>query len=130
MRAAHRTSYLFSFAYSMAAAAVLWFTAPWLARLFTQDPLIVQVIVLYLRVVPVTLVGFGVVVVAAGGLNAIGQPLLGLGVYAVRTVVLYVPLAFAAAQIGAPLAVFVAIALANVLSGAAVWWWSLRHLRL
>ena len=130
VRAAHRTSYLFSLGYSLLAAVTLWFAAPWLAQLFTEDALIVQVIVLYLRVVPVTLFGFGVVVVAAGGLNAIGRPLLGLAVYAVRTIVLYVPLAFLAAQVGAPLSVFIAIALANVLAGSGVWWWSLRHLRV
>ena len=129
VRTAHRSSYAFSFGYALLAAAILWFAAPGIAGLFTADVAIVDVIVLYLRIVPATLMGFGVTVVAAGGMNAVGAPLRGLAVYAVRTVMLYVPLAFVAARLGPPVWVFAAIALANLLAGLFVWWWSLRFFR-
>ena len=129
VRAAHRTSYAFSLGYALAAAAILWFAAPAIAALFTEDGRIVEVITLYLRIVPVTLMGFGVTVVAAGGMNAVGAPMRGLAVYAIRTVALYVPLAFVAARLGPPVYVFGAIAAANVLAGLAIWWWSLRFFR-
>ena len=128
VRGAHRASFLFSFAYALAAALVLWFAAPWVAALFTPEAAIREVIVAYLRIVPVTLAGFGVAVVAAGGMNAVGEPLRGLAIYALRTVALYVPLATLAAGLGPPAWVFAAIAVANVAAGLAISWWALRHL--
>ena len=127
VRCAHRDAYVFDAAWSLAMAVALWFSARALAGLFTSDEEVIGIIVTYLRIVPITLAGYGLVVVCAGGLNAIGEPWLGLAVYALRTVLLYVPLAWLAAQFGPVEWVFWGIAAANAVTAVAVAWWSLRY---
>jgi hypothetical protein len=65
--------------------------------------------------------------VAAGGYNAIGKPVTGLGYYLTRTALFYIPFSFAASLWAQSWGVFAAIALANALGGILVaghslWW--------
>ncbi|MEN0041783.1 MAG: MATE family efflux transporter [Pseudomonadota bacterium] len=128
VRKAHVLSYQFSAVWSLAMAVLLWFTGPWLATLFSDEQSVIDTITTYLQIVPITLAGYGVAVVAAGGLNSIGKPVYGLGVYLIRTAALYVPLAWFASTMFEPWGVFAAIAVANVIGGVAIVWWSLKTL--
>ena len=127
--AAHRQSYVFCVGWSLVVAVILFFAADYLASLFSEEETVTKTIALYLKIVPATLAGYGVAVVAAGGLNAIGKPLYGLVMYLVRTSILYVPLIYIATTMFELWGVFSGIAVANVLSGiviAAASLWLLR----
>jgi hypothetical protein len=70
--------------------------------------------------VPLTLGGYGVVIVAAATYNALGLGYRAMGFYLLRSALLYVPLAWLASLWFDSLAVFAALAVANLLSGAVI----------
>lgn len=122
-------SYIFSAGWSIMLAVALWLTAPVLAASFTNDSAVIDLITLYLQIIPVSLAGYGVTVVAAGAFNAIGYPVIGLSMYLVRTAIFYVPLAWIAVQIGQERDLFLAIAAANILAGVSVAFISMRTMK-
>lgn len=127
--AALQNSYVFSAGWSIVIAAILWFAAPALSTVFTEDQAVADLTTLYLRIIPISLAGYGVTVVASGAFNAIGHPIIGLSMYLVRTALFYVPLAWLAVQFGEERDLFFAIALANVLAGLTVAFMSVRTMR-
>ncbi len=114
----------FSYAVCAAWAAILalffWFAAAPIVGVFSQDDEVISAATTYLTIVPLSIWGYGVVIISAGAFNALGRSHYGLGLYLVRTAVLYVPLSFVAAQFATSDAVFYAIAAANALAGIAV----------
>ncbi len=114
----------FSYAVCAAWAAVLglffWFAAEPIVGIFSQDEDVISAATTYLTIVPFSIWGYGVVIISAGAFNALGRSHYGLGLYLVRTAVLYVPLSFIAAQFATSDAVFYAIAVANAVAGIAV----------
>ena len=117
---AHLRSYIFCAIWSVVIAVAMWLAAEPLAGLFTDDSEVIDVIVHYLTVVPISLVGFGITVVAAGGMNAIGQPLYGLLLYLIRTVLLYVPVAWFLSRQFESDTVFLGIAGSNIVAAVLV----------
>lgn len=88
-----------------------------LAAQFSDSATVAEEATLYLWIVPATLAGYGVTIVAAGAFNALGRPMLGLGLYLVRTLALYVPLAGLATLLFATTGVYIGIAVANIVAG-------------
>lgn len=123
-----RVAFLFCVAWSALAAGVFWLLGPRIAAAFTSEPEIAAEAALYLRVVSLTLAGYGVAVIAAGGYNALGKPLTALAYNMLRTMALLVPAAWLASTVGGVPAVFAAIAAANVAAGLAIAWHALRWL--
>lgn len=123
-----RGAFLFCLLWSGLLAAAFWAVGEEVAAAFTDDPTVAAQAASYLRVVSLSLVGYGVAVVAAGAFNALGRPLTALGYHLLRTVGLLVPLAWAAAALAGPRAVFVAIALANAVAGGLIARHALRRL--
>ncbi|KQI70542.1 multidrug transporter MatE, partial [Loktanella sp. 5RATIMAR09] len=97
-----------------------WVAAEPIIGVFSQDAEVISAATTYLTIVPLSIWGYGVVIISAGAFNALGRSHYGLGLYLVRTAVLYVPLSFVAAQLATSDAVFYAIAAANALAGIAV----------
>ncbi len=121
-------AFAFCLAWSAVIGVGLYFAADWLAAAFTDDEAVAAEVATYLRIVPFSLAGYGIVTVAAGCFNAIDLAKRGLGLYLVRTAALYVPLAFGASLLADSTAVYAAIATANVVAGAATVFLSLRWL--
>lgn len=114
-------SFLFCLLWSAGMALVFWLSGAWFGGLFSDDPVVIAGIASYLHIVPITLGGYGIVIVAAAAYNALGLGLHAMGFYLVRSVLLYVPLAWLASiwfDVGG---VFVALAVANLLSGALIY---------
>ena len=118
----------FCLAWSAVIGISLFLGADALAGAFTDDPDVADEVATYLRIVPFSLAGYGIVSVAAGCFNAIDLAKRGLGLYLVRTAALYVPLAFAASLLADSTAVYAAVAAANVLAGIVAAILSLRWL--
>ncbi len=114
--------------WSLFMAGVFWFAGDALAGAFTGSEDVTEEAALYLSIVPVTVAGYGITIVAAGAFNALGRPLLGLSIYLVRIAIFYIPLAFVATLLFDSLGVYVAIALANLLAGLCVYRLAFRWL--
>ena len=123
-----RAAFVFCAAWSVLAAAVFWVFGAAIADVFTDEPQIAAEAAAYLRVVSLSLVGYGVTVIAAGAFNALGKPLTALGYNLLRTAALFVPLAWLASLMGGVGWVFAAVAAANAAAGIAVAWHALHWL--
>jgi putative MATE family efflux protein len=118
IRTALIDSFLFCLFWAGGMAVLLWLAGPWIASMFSDDPLVTQGIVSYLRIVPISLGGYGVVIVAAAAYNALGMGFSAMGLYLIRSLLLYIPLAWLASMWFGANGVFAALAIANLLSGA------------
>jgi len=104
-----------------------WLFGETIAGLFASDQSVKQEAAVYLLYVSSSLWGYGLVITTAAAFNGIGRSEIGLAYYAIRMLLLYVPLSYGATLIGDQQAVYVAIGVANVLAGLisigwAFWW--------
>jgi Na+-driven multidrug efflux pump len=111
-----------------ALAAFFWFAAEPIVSVFSQEPDVITAATSYLAIVPLSLWGYGIVIITAGAFNALGRSHYGLGLYLIRTAVLYIPFAFVASSMAGTEAVFYGIAIANALAGIAVGGFALHWL--
>jgi putative MATE family efflux protein len=128
VREAIRFAFIICVSWSVLAAAVFWFAAEWFASQFSDSPIVSEEAAYYLWIVPITFAGYGITIVAAGAFNALGRPMLGLGLYLVRSLVFYVPLALVATTLFDTTGVYVGIAIANVSAGGVILWLTFRWL--
>lgn len=116
--------------WALAMAALLYGWGDVVAGILASSPEVAAEAMQYLTVVPVTLCGYGVVIVGAGAFNALGHSVLGLGYHILRTVGLYVPLSWLALSWGDDSgAVYGAIAASNAVAGVAVATFTLGWIR-
>ncbi len=106
--------------------AIIPFATP-LARLFSQDAEVIRVIALYFSIVPASLAGYGCVIAASAGFNALGRPWTGLVMTIGRSLVLFMPGVWLGAALAGVVGSWLAIALANSLAGLAVVFWTLKY---
>lgn len=125
-----KLSYWACFIWAIVLAAVLAIFAENLVTLFASEPNVIAESKRYLRIVPITLWGYGVVIVAAGCYNSLGKSMSGLGFYLVRTALLYVPLSLIASLFAGSEAVYIAISVSNACAGLICVFLSLRWLNL
>lgn len=112
-----KTAYAFSAAWSMLLALVFWAFGRLIAGAFASESSVADEAARYLWIVPVSLWGYGIAIIAAGAFNALGKPLIGLGYSLARTALFYVPLVWIASRLDGSTTVYAAIAAANVLAG-------------
>jgi Na+-driven multidrug efflux pump len=110
----------------LAGAFALFGTA--LAGVFASEQAVAEEAAQYLHIVPISLWGYGVAIVAAGGFNGLGKPLTALGYSLTRILLFYVPLVWIASRIDGSRTVYLAVAIANALAGLAIAAHSLRLL--
>lgn len=87
--------------------------------LFTDSQTIADQAALFLMIVPASVFGYGALIVVIGALNAAGKPMPGTVAASIRMFVVTIPLAFLAAYLFDVWAVYAALAVGNVLGGAA-----------
>ncbi|MBY6205330.1 MATE family efflux transporter [Halomonas denitrificans] len=100
-----------------------------IAGWFASETSVAEEAARYLHIVPISLWGYGVAIVAAGGFNGLGKSLTGLSYSLTRIAVFYVPMVWIASRIDGSETVYAAIAAANGLAGIAIAWHSLRWLK-
>jgi len=122
-RRAFQISFAFSLAWSLGIAVLLAAAAVPLTGLFTQAEAALEVARLYLWIAPVTVAGYGVVICASAGFNALGRPLQGMVMTFTRSLVLYAPGVWIGGALAGATGAIVGVAAANVLAGltAAAW---------
>jgi len=98
-----------------------------IAQIFTNDQQLIEKIVPYFYIVPITLFGYGFVFIGAAGLNAIGRPLFGLSYTIIRSLVLYVSFIFIGVQIAGLTGAYYGVAAANIISGFIALLWTMKR---
>lgn len=110
-------------------AIIFWIFASPISHLFASDTSVAQDAQQYLYIVPITLWGYGITIVAAGAYNSLGKSVTGLAYYLVRTMVLYVPLSWAASMLSGSEKIYYAISISNVIAGISIGLHSLYWLK-
>lgn len=113
-------AYALCAAWAVVLALLFAFFGRTIAGWFASEPAVAEGAVEYLHIVPISLFGYGVAIVAAGGFNGIGRSLTGLGYSLTRTMVFYVPLVWIASRLDGSQTVYYAIAVANALAGLTI----------
>ena len=108
---------------------LLYFLAEPISQALASDAAIAKESASYLGIATVGLWGYGIVIVSAAAFNALGRPISSLGYYLFRTALLYVPLSVIAGVYFDIKAVYYAIAVANIVSGLVIGWYTLWWLR-
>ena len=118
----------FAVASGIVAALLLAVIARPLASLFNSDPAVIDLIVLYLRIVPIGYALQGVLQLSNDTLNVLNKPLHASALMVVQMFALYIPLALLGSSLVGVAGIFVAAATANVLAGLAAYLWLRRVL--
>ncbi|MFW5816547.1 MAG: MATE family efflux transporter, partial [Wenzhouxiangella sp.] len=126
---AMKTAFGFCAGWALVLALFFWAFGQPIAALFSAEPSVTEQAARYLWIVPISLWGYGFVIIAAGAFNALGKPLIALGYSLTRTAVFYVPLVWIASRLDGSATVYAAIAVANVLAGILVAVDSLHRVR-
>ena len=127
VREAFKVSYWICFVWGTLMAIVLAVFAKQIAGVFTNDQMLIDKIIPYFYIVPITIFAYGFVFVSAAGLNAIGRPIYGLIYTIIRSLVLYVGLIFIGVQMAGLVGAFVGVAAANLISGIVAIVWTMKR---
>jgi putative MATE family efflux protein len=125
VREAFRSSFLIALGWSLALAGVLAVAAPFVAPLFTKDAGAQDALRSYLWITPISVWGYGFVIVAAAGFNGVSRPAPALAMTFLRSIVLVATGAWVGGTIGGPAGAFVGVAAANVIAGVLAGTWTM-----
>lgn len=121
--------YAICFGWTILLSGLLYYFGEWIVSQFSNDQTVITEAALYLQIVPISLWGYGITVVAAGAFNAIGKSMTGLGIYLIRTAVFYIPASWILSIFAESKGVFIGIAVSNALAGIIIAIYSLRWLK-
>ena len=96
--------------YGLAAYALLFFTAPYIATIFNADALIQQTTVLYIRIAVAALLFQGGAQIVTSAYNAVGKPFHAAFLSLLQMFGLYIPLALLLPRLMGQAGIFVALA--------------------
>jgi putative MATE family efflux protein len=125
-----KTAYLLSVIWALFLAVFFWLLGRPIAEAFASEASVAEEATRYLHIVPISLWGYGIAIIAAGGFNALGRPGLGLAYSLTRIALFYVPLVWMASRLDGTTTVFTAIAIANGLAGIVIAFESTHRVRL
>lgn len=97
-----------------------------LAKMFSDDPEIIEIAVTYLYVVPVSYGLYGLVMSVNAIFNGIGQPMPGVIISTFRVFILQLPLVFVAAMHYDLKMAFLMISASNILAGIIGYYWIIK----
>ena len=122
----HRVSALFSIAWGVMVLVVFLIAAGSIAAAFNDNPEVVRVTALYLRVVALSYGFLGIVNLTAAAFNGLKKPIQAAGVAAQRLFVLLIPLAYIGRELFGLTGLFWGVAAGNLISGVVAFLWFLR----
>jgi len=127
VRQTFRICFWISFIWCSFMAIIMAVFAQKIAQIFTNDPQLIEQIIPYFYIVPVTLFGYAFVFIAAAGLNAIGRPMFGLTYTIIRSLILYVGFIFIGVQMAGLTGAYIGVAAANIISGSIAIIWTMKR---
>ena len=109
-------------------AIVLAVFAHPIASLMNPDVKVVEALLDYFYIVPVTVFAYGFVFLSAAGLNALGRPKYGLIYTIIRSLVLYTLFIYIGVTVrGGLIGAFYGMAAANLISGFIAFGWTMKR---
>lgn len=127
VREAFRICYIICFVWGTLMAIILAVFAPQIAGIFTKDADVIEKIIPYFFIVPVTIFAYGFVFISAAGFNALGRPIYGLIYTIIRSLILYVGFIYVGVQMAGLTGAYIGMAIANLISGFIAIYWSMKH---
>jgi len=118
----------FCVVYALAAAVVLWIVARPLVSVFDTNTEVIAIATSYLMIVPFSLGGFGVMLVAVASFNALGKPLPATILTFIKLFLVYIPLAWLMSKLWGVAGIFWANAIAHLLFAVVGFIWLRRVL--
>ena len=110
---------LFCLGWGLLLALLLWLFAEEIGRQFSESAAVLEVVVVYLSIVPLSYGAYGLVMSANAAFNGLAKPMPGLLLSSSRVLLVFLPLALLGQWFWQLPGLFVAAALANLLCG--VW---------
>ncbi len=107
----------FSIAWGLGMYIFLAAAAEPIASVFTDNPIVIRTIVLYVRIVPASFGLEGILILLAAALYVLHRPLHATGLVVVQMIVLYIPLAYLGSSLIGLSGIFIAAAGAFGISG-------------
>ena len=114
-------AYRFSHAWGGLTWLVFLVSAPMIAALFTDDPVVSRYIVRYLWIVPASYGLHGSTLLTAALFNATNRPMVAAAIQTTRMFVLYIPCAIIGAQVAGLPGMFTGLCIANATAGFGAW---------
>lgn len=115
--------------YGIAISVLLAIAAPFVTPWFDRNPAVHTVATLYLWVVPVSLMGHGILMNVCALFNGIGRPMAAILLTVIRMGVLYLPLAAVLSSFFGLNGIFAATVIANLGVGIAAVFWVSRKMK-
>lgn len=128
LREAQRVIARFCLAFGLALAAAVCLAAPWLVGLYSESESIRPVAVHYLYLVSWSWGAYGIVMSVNASFNGSGRPLPGVVISSMRVIGLLLPLIWIGQAWFGLDGLFGAIAVSNIVLGAAAYAWLSRHI--
>jgi len=127
VRHALRLSLQFVMGLQLVLYVIVALAAPLIARIFSNEPDVIAVIVTVLRILPISYGFQGMVILSASSFNALHAPRNALLTSLLRFFIFYVPLALLGAAMGDIPGLFIGAAVGNLCAGILVTWWIYRY---
>ncbi len=115
VKKAYQQSIKFSLVWQFFVYIILILLAPWIARIFTNDPDVIDIIVLFIRIIPIAYGLQGVIILTNSSYNALHKPMVALLLSVVRLFVCYVPLAYLGSELYGLTGFFIGAVCGNVI---------------
>jgi putative MATE family efflux protein len=114
----------FSVIWSVSTALLISFFAHPIARIFSDDPVVRENLVLYLVIVPMTYFLGNLSQGWGSTFNAIGKPQISAGMIFLKMIILCIPAVFIGNAMNGVTGIFIAIAIVNCITGVAYHLWA------
>lgn len=125
---AYRSTVIFALGWQACVYLLLFVFAGGIGGLFSDQEPVIELISLWILIVPL---GFGfqaVTFLSASSFNALHQPMRAMRISIFRLFVLYVPLGYLGSYLGGLQGMFIGFVIANMCTAAMAFWWMQRHL--
>ncbi|MEN9230352.1 MAG: MATE family efflux transporter [Thermostichus sp. DG02_5_bins_236] len=121
-----RLSFFFCLGWGALMTVLLGLGSTTIAAQFESNPEVTEVTASYLRIVPLSYAGTGLLLTVSAAFNALGKPLAAVILSLTRMFLVYIPLAYVGSQLIGVNGIFLAACIANWGVGLAAVWWSRR----
>lgn len=115
---------LFCLGSGLAIAVVLATASGFLPQLFSDNPAVTDVTQLFLWIAPISYGTYGMVMVMNASFNGMGKPIPAVYVSLARMILIYIPLALLLDHLLGVAGIFIAYAVANVVTGILAYAWA------
>ena len=121
---AMQISFKFLLIWQSILAVVLYFAAPWIAAMFSQEEETIEIIRLYLCILPLSYGFLAWVMIGGAHFNGLRSPGKGFLLNAGRLFLFYIPFAYWGSEMGGVKGLYMGCALANIIAGCTAWVWT------